>query len=91
MILTINVNGSEQHESTSLILTDCAVNGRHKMNFCVLFKQIPVADVIISHHSKDLMFMSLLSFRRTSGLTSDSWKIDALSHIPEMRRLSLPL
>jgi hypothetical protein len=62
------------------------------MNFCVLFKQITVANVIISHHSKDLMFMPLLSIRRTSGRNFGFfWKIDALSHTPEIKRLSLLL
>lgn len=90
MILTININGTEHNESIGLILTDCAVcYVRYKMNFCVLFKQIAVPNVIISHHSKDLMFMPLLSSRRTSGRNFEFfWKIDALSHTPEMRRLS---
>lgn len=92
MILTINVNGTEHNVSIGLILTDCAVYVGYKMNFCILFKQIPVAQVIISHHSKGFMFMPLLSIIRTSGRNFGFlWKIDVLSHTLEMRRLSLLL
>jgi len=67
MILTININVTEHHEYIGVILTDCDVNVRYKMNFRVAFKQMPVANVTISDHSKNLMFMPLLSIRRKSG------------------------
>jgi hypothetical protein len=54
MIVTRNVNGTEHNESIGLILTDCAVYVWYKIDICVLFKQIPVANVIISHHSEDI-------------------------------------